>query len=87
MDNKNSFIVNLKCTNCGKEFNANEKNGLCTSCGKVLYPKYDLEKAKETLSKQDIQNRKVYNIWRLHEIMPVKEDKFRITLGEGWTPM
>jgi threonine synthase len=86
MENKNSCIVNLKCTNCGKEFNANEKNGLCTSCGKVLYPKYDLEKAKETLSKQNIQNRKVYNIWRLHEIMPVKDNKYRITLGEGWTP-
>ena len=86
MENRNSFIVNLKCTNCGKEFNADEKNGLCTSCGKVLYPRYDLEKAKETLSKQNIQNRKVYNIWRLHEIMPVKENKHRITLGEGWTP-
>ncbi len=86
MENKNSYIVNLICTNCGKDFDANEKNGLCTSCGKVLYPKYDLEKAKESLSKDNIQSRKVYNIWRLHEIMPVKENKFRITLGEGWTP-
>jgi len=87
MNNNSSCIVNLICTNCGKEFDVNEKNGLCTSCGKVLYPKYDLEKAKENLSKQNIQNRKVYNIWRLHEIMPVKENKFRLTLGEGWTPI
>lgn len=86
MDNKSSYIENLICTNCGKEFDADELNGLCTSCGKVLYPKYDLEKAKESLSKQNIQDRKVYNIWRLHEIMPVKEGKFRVTLGEGWTP-
>ena len=87
MNNNSSTIVNLICTNCGKEFDVNEKNGLCTSCGKVLYPKYDLEKAKETLSKQNIQSRNVYNIWRLHEIMPVKENKFRLTLGEGWTPI
>ena len=87
MSSKNSLIAKLECTNCGKQFSADEKNGLCTSCGKVLYTRYDLEKAKETLSKQEIQNRKVYNIWRLHEIMPVKEDKFRITLGEGWTPI
>lgn len=86
MDRKSSCIENLICTNCGKEFDADEINGLCTSCGKVLYPKYDLEKAKERLSKQNIQDRKVYNIWRLHEIMPVKEGKFRVTLGEGWTP-
>ena len=87
MTNKNSCIENLTCTNCGKQFNADEKNGLCTSCGKVLYPKYDLESAKETLSKPNIQQRKTYNIWRLHEIMPVKNDNFRISLGEGWTPI
>jgi len=86
--NKNdSYIMNLICTNCGKDFNADEINGLCSSCGKVLYPKYDLERAKDSLSKQDIQTRKVYNIWRLHEIMPVKESKFRVSLGEGWTPI
>jgi threonine synthase len=87
MTNKISCIENLTCTNCGKQFNVDEKNGLCTSCGKVLYPKYDLESAKETLSKPNIEQRKTYNIWRLHEIMPVKNDKYRITLGEGWTPI
>lgn len=64
MDNNNSYLEKLICTNCLKEFDVNERNGLCTSCGKVLYPNYDLEKAKETLSKQNIQKRKVYNIWR-----------------------
>lgn len=87
MKDKASFIINLTCTNCGKQFNADEKNGLCTSCGKVLYPRFDLESAKEIISKQKIQQRKTYNIWRLNEIMPVKNDKFRITLGEGWTPI
>lgn len=87
MKEKTSFIINLTCTECGKQFNADEKNGLCTSCGKVLYPKYDLERAKESLSKQKIQQRNTYNIWRLHEIMPVKNDEFQITLGEGWTPL
>ena len=87
MNDKTSYIVNLTCTNCGKQFNADEMNGLCTSCGKVLYPRYDLESAKESLSKQEIQQRNTYNIWRFHEIMPVKNDEFRITLGEGWTPI
>ena len=87
MTDKTSFIINLACTECGKKFNSDEKNGLCTSCGKVLYPRYDLEGAKELITKQQIQQRKIYNIWRFHEIMPVKDYKFRITLGEGWTPM
>jgi threonine synthase len=87
LSSNGSCITDLVCTNCGKKFDANELNGLCDACGKVLYPKYDLEKAKEFLSKQEIQKRKVYNIWRLNEIMPVNDAKYRITLGEGWTPV
>ncbi|MCP4763334.1 MAG: threonine synthase [archaeon] len=87
LKNEESCIIDLICTNCGKKFNADEKQNLCNSCGKVLYPNYDLEKAKETISKESIQNRKIYNIWRLNEIMPVKNAKYRITLGEGWTPI
>ncbi|NHJ47310.1 MAG: threonine synthase [Asgard group archaeon] len=80
-------MTKLDCTYCGKEFSADKVNTLCDSCGKVLYARYDLEKAKESISKESIQQRKVYNIWRWHEIMPVKEEKYRITLGEGWTPL
>ena len=86
-NNKESYIIHLECTNCGKQFDANQLNNLCTSCGKVLYPRYDLEKVKEILTKDSIQCRKKYNIWRLHEIMPVEQPEFRITLGEGWTPI
>ena len=84
---KPSLITELECTNCGKKYQENKINTLCDSCGKVLYARYDLEQAKETLTKEAIQKRKVYNIWRWHEIMPVKEEKHRITLGEGWTPL
>ncbi|MHA1836578.1 MAG: threonine synthase [Candidatus Heimdallarchaeota archaeon] len=84
---KPSLITELECTNCGKKYQENKINNLCDSCGKVLYARYDLEQAKETLTKDAIQKRKVYNIWRWHEIMPVKEEKHRITLGEGWTPI
>jgi threonine synthase len=82
-----SFFESIVCTYCGKEFDKSQIHGVCESCGKVLYPQYDLEKAKELLSKQDITSRRVYNIWRLHEIMPVDDPKLRITLGEGWTPV
>ncbi len=75
------------CTYCGKEFDKNQIHDVCDSCGKVLYPQYNLEEAKEHLSKQEIRFRRVYNIWRLHEIMPVNNPKYRISLGEGWTPI
>ncbi|MFX1285945.1 MAG: threonine synthase [Promethearchaeota archaeon] len=87
MRNEDSCIVKLLCTNCKTEFDYREKHTSCKSCGKVLFPIYDYEKAKETLSKQSIQTRNVYNIWRLNEIMPVTESRFRFSLGEGWTPI
>lgn len=51
-----------------------------------MFARYDLEKAKESLSPNNLFGRK-YNIWRMHEIMPVYEAKHRYTLGEGWTPL
>ena len=86
-NNKESYITHLECTNCGEQFNVNQLNNLCSSCGKVLYPRYDLERVKEILTKDSIQCRKIHNIWRINEIMPVEKPEFRITLGEGWTPI
>ncbi|NHJ04682.1 MAG: threonine synthase [Candidatus Heimdallarchaeota archaeon] len=82
-----NFLLNLKCSYCGKTYDANKIHTVCESCGKVLFPQYDLEKAKESLDKIAIEKRKRYNIWRLFEIMPVNDEKYRISLGEGWTPI
>ncbi|MFX0070388.1 MAG: threonine synthase [Candidatus Hermodarchaeota archaeon] len=88
MNTKNdqiSFLEKLICTSCGKTFDPMEKLRLC-SCGKVLYPQYNIEKAKESLSKNKMEKRE-YNIWRIYELMPVLQSKYRYTLGEGWTPL
>jgi threonine synthase len=85
MTSQSSCLVDLLCTYCGKKYDPSEVPRLC-SCGKVLYPQYNLEKAKETLTREKMNSRE-FNIWRMHEIMPVFQPKFRYTLGEGWTPL
>ncbi len=85
-ENVTSTAYQLKCTKCGDVHNINAKHTTC-SCGKVLFVEYDLEKAKETLDKQSLQSRNRFNIWRMAEIMPVFVDKYRFSLGEGWTPL
>ncbi|MHA2366378.1 MAG: pyridoxal-phosphate dependent enzyme [Candidatus Hodarchaeales archaeon] len=67
------------------KYDPNNRLRLC-SCGKVLFTRYDIEKAKESLSKIKLKNR-IQNIWRMHEILPVKNPKYRYTLGEGNTPV
>ncbi len=79
-----SLLTHLECTYCGKVADHSIPQKLC-GCGKVLYPKYDLELAKETLTKGNMEGRK-NNIWRMHEIMPCNE-KFQFTLGEGGTAL
>ena len=83
--NKTSQLIYLECTKCGKNYDHTELQKLCT-CGKVLFARYDFEKAKETITKESFKDRE-YNIWRLYEIMPVFKEEFRFSLGEGWTPL
>lgn len=54
--------------------------------GKVLLVDYDLERAARTLTKESLTGRP-WNLWRYAEIMPVREPKNRLTLGEGGTPL
>ena len=84
-DTITSTAFQLRCTACGDIHNIDSKHKLC-SCGKVLFADYDLEKAKETLDKSSFHRRR-YDIWRMAEIMPVFDNKYRFTLGEGWTPV
>jgi threonine synthase len=80
-----SYLESVRCTSCGKEFDPSNKLNLC-SCGKVLFPIYNLEKVKDSLDINNMQGR-TYDIWRMHEIMPVYQAKYRYSLGEGWTPL
>jgi threonine synthase len=88
MDSKaeiHSFLEKLVCTKCLKQYDPDELHGLCT-CGKVLFAEYDIEKAKEEISKTSFEKRK-HNIWRIAEMMPVRKEKYRFSLGEGFTPL
>ncbi|MFW9914519.1 MAG: threonine synthase [Candidatus Thorarchaeota archaeon] len=80
-----SSLQTLVCTACGQEKDPKSPQRLC-SCGKVLFAQYDLEKAKETLSTRVLTGRR-FDLWRLHEILPVHDPRYRYTLGEGWTPL
>ena len=83
-----SFVVNLECTypGCGEEYSVDELNKLCLKCGRVLYARYDINAAKKAISKEDLIHRDP-NMWRYFEMMPVKDPKNVITLGEGFTPI
>jgi len=81
-----STMINLYCTYCGAEYDAETPQTLCPKDGKVLAPRYDLERATRTMTPDALRMRET-NMWRYAEIMPVRERENVVTLGEGWTPL
>ena len=81
-----SYLTHLKCADCGKNYRKDEIINLCTDCGKPLLARYDLKAATVKFPKSILKNR-VQNIWRYREVLPVLDEKFRLTLGEGMTPL
>ena len=81
-----SAITHLECTLTGERFDASHPHRTNPANGKPLFARYDLKKAKVTLTKDSLADRP-RNIWRYREVMPVIDDDNIITLGEGGTPL
>ena len=81
-----SYLTHLECTYCGIELSADEPHRTCPDCGKVLYPRYDLQSASAALKREDLKERPP-NMWRYFEVMPVLDQANVVTLGEGFTPI
>ena len=81
-----SYLTHLECTYCNASYSAEELHRVCDECGKVLYPRYDLDAARLALDRNSLRDR-APNMWRYFEVMPVLDESNVITLGEGFTPI
>ena len=80
-----SFLSHLECSRCSRRFPPHQVHSLC-SCGSPLLARYDLKGAAKTLQLDGLASRPP-NLWRYHEVLPVREDSSIICLGEGFTPL
>ena len=81
-----SYLTELECTYCHETYSADEPHRTCDECGKVLYPRYDLDGARVALDRSALKERPA-NMWRYFEVMPIRDEANVITLGEGYTPI
>jgi threonine synthase len=81
-----SKLTYLECSKCGEHHDADQVQTVCRKCGKPLFARYDLEAAKETMTKRELVGR-ISSMWRYREILPVRRSENVVTLGEGWTPL
>ncbi len=56
----------------------------CEKCGEVLRTEYNLDLARESISKKKLGRRKP-GVWKYHEMLPVSNLENTVSLGEGGT--
>jgi len=81
-----SYISHLECTVTGQTYPIDQPLGTSPASGKVLFPRYDLTKLRQTVDRKIFQTRPS-NMWKYYELMPVQNPNNVITLGEGDTPL
>ena len=81
-----SYLTHLECTYCGRRWPADEPARTCLECGKVLYPRYDLDAARSGFDRAVLRERPA-TMWRYFEVLPVRDEENIVSLGEGFTPI
>lgn len=78
-----SALSHLQCPRCGCEREADVLTNMC-DCGSPLLARYDLETVPATPG--HLSDR-VPDLWRYHELLPVRSADAVVSLGEGMTPL
>jgi threonine synthase len=80
-----SALSHLVCSRTGERYDADAVQGV-SAAGVPLLARYDLERVAATVTREDIAGR-APNLWRYHEVLPVRDPGNVVTLGEGMTPL
>lgn len=83
-----SFFQSLECSKCSRRFDTVGLHHLCPDCKRPLFARYDLDAARSSVSREPAElARRARSVWRFPELQPVGDARYRLTLGEGGTPL
>ncbi len=80
-----SSLSHLECSRTGDRYDADQVQGV-SKVGAPLLARYDLDKVRASVTPADIAGRP-HDLWRYHEVLPVRDRANVVTLGEGMTPV
>ena len=78
------LVTHLECSLTGERYEAGQAHGL-SNAGKPLLVRYDLAKARETLTREDLASREP-GMWKWRELLPLPDGVEPVSLGEPETP-
>jgi threonine synthase len=80
-----SHLSHLECSRTGTRYDADQVQGV-SDVGAPLLVRYDLDEVRASVTPADIEARP-HDLWRYHEVLPVRDPAHVTTLGEGMTPL
>jgi threonine synthase len=80
-----TFVTHLECSATGEHHAADVLHNL-SRAGKPLLVRYDLDAVRSALSPQALA-RRPQDLWRYRELLPVRQCKDIVSLGEAVTPL
>ncbi len=82
---RQTFVTHLECAFTGERYPSDQVHNL-SRAGKPLLVRYDLAGVAKSLSKAALADRPP-DLWRYRELLPVRETKDIVSLGEAITPL
>jgi threonine synthase len=86
MQSDMSGATHLECTRCSASYDPEQLAGLSPCCAKPLYARYDLDALRALFRPESLRGREP-TLWRYAEVLPVRDVRCRVSLGEGFTPL
>lgn len=80
-----SFATHLECSRTGRRHDADRPQNLSDDNFPLL-ARYDLAGAAPTFTPAAIRERP-FDLWRYHEVLPIRAEEHCLKLGEGGTPL
>ncbi|UCH83301.1 MAG: threonine synthase [Candidatus Latescibacterota bacterium] len=81
-----SYLTHLECGLCRQSYDADTLQALCPDCSRPLLARYDLDAARRELDR-DVISTRPDDLWRYREFLPIRDPRFALNLGEGFTPL
>jgi threonine synthase len=83
--NTSSTLTHLECSKTGGGYDSGILQNL-SEAGAPLLARYDLGAATKTMTRESLKSRP-WNMWRYREVLPVRDSRRILFLGEGGTPL
>jgi threonine synthase len=80
-----SFLSHLECSRTGERYDADVVQGTSRE-GAPLLARYDLDGVAAAVTRDQVASRPP-DLWRYHELLPVRDPRRVVSLGEGMTPL